>query len=41
LDFWFAILRVFIRAVARAALLANLLTGGKENWMMAHPEGFR
>jgi len=39
---------VFVRTVARTALSAKcdglstkLFTGGKENWMMAHPEGFR
>jgi hypothetical protein len=37
----FAIPCNFIRTVARAVLIAKFITGGKDEWAMAHPKGFR
>ena len=36
-----AILCLFVRMIARAALLQSFYFGGKENRVMAHPVGFR
>jgi hypothetical protein len=40
-NLMFAILCIFVRVIARAALLQSSYSEGKSKWVMAHPKGFR